>query len=84
LVLRAPSDEEDPEAGHDGEGGALEANRALLGERDKTLKETATPREAGRVRVTAHDHRGEGQNLWRGDEAGPQRAVTRKGDGQPT
>jgi len=82
--LRAPSDEEDPEAGHDGEGGALEANRALLAGQDKTLQETATPREADRVRVTVLDHRGEGQNLWRGNEAEPQRAVTRKGDGQPT
>jgi len=52
-VPRPRPDEEDPEVVSNDEGGALEANKALLAGHYKTLKGAGTSRESSRPRVTA-------------------------------
>jgi hypothetical protein len=80
--FRSTPGEEDPEADERiGEGGALEASKALLDGSVKPSKGTVTP-GSGSVRGRPRgDHRIEASSLWMGSEAEPQRAVTRQGGG---
>jgi hypothetical protein len=72
-VTRVRLHEEDPEAVTNGEGGALEATRALLAQHHKTLQETSTSREPGRTQATALVRCCSTASLWRGEATRPQK-----------
>jgi len=62
------------------EGGAPEANKALLDGHYKTLQGTGTSRESDRARATAFDGC-DGSKVSGGATREPQRASARKGGG---